>query len=91
MSQRRNDDAATRARNARQVFSGADVRPPTHRQSVYFAQADGLFTSSQRTYLIAAGVLLVFGALLWAIFGFSVASIIFFLLSLTLIAGWLVF
>jgi Flp pilus assembly protein TadB len=90
MSQRRDDDRLARARNARQVLSGADVRPPTSQSSVY-ASTSGLFSSSQRTYLISAGVLLVFGTLLWLIFGFSVASIIFFILSLTLIAGWLVF
>jgi hypothetical protein len=36
-------------------------------------------------------VLLVLGVILWLVFGLGVASIIFFLLSLTMIAGWLVF
>lgn len=90
MSQRRDDDRLTRARNARQVLSGADVRPPAPRVNVY-TESHGLFTSSQRTYLYTAGGLLVFGALLWLVFSFSVASIIFLLLAFTLIAGWLVF
>lgn len=90
MGSRPDDDRLTRARQARQVISGADVRPPSTYSGVYAASA-GLFTDSQRTYLIAVGVLLVFGALLWAFFGMGVASVIFFLLSLTMIAGWLVF
>jgi hypothetical protein len=90
MSQRRDHDPLARARTARQVLSGAEVRPPST-QGSFYASTQGLFSSSQRTYLITAGVLLVFGALLWVAFGFSVASIIFFILSLTLIAGWLVF
>lgn len=90
MSQRRDDDRLARARTARQVLSGADVRAPAPRTSIY-AGTQGLFSSSQRTYLITAGALLVFGLLLWLLFSFSVASVIFFLLSVTLIAGWLVF
>jgi Flp pilus assembly protein TadB len=88
----RNDEERTnaRARSARQVLSGSEVRPPST-QSSFYATSQGLFSSSQRTYLIAAGGLLVFGGLLWVLFGFSVASVIFFLLALTLIAGWLVF
>ncbi len=90
MSTRPDDDRLARARHARQIVSGADVRPPSTRSGVY-ATAGGLFTQSQRTYLISVGVLLVFGVVLWLVFSMSVASVIFFLLSLTLIAGWLVF
>lgn len=90
MGSRPDDDRLTRARQARQVISGADIRPPSTYSGVYAASA-GLFTPSQRTYLITVGVLLVLGVLLWLVFGMGVASIIFFLLSLTMIAGWLVF
>ena len=90
MNTRPDDDRLARARQARQVISGTDVRPPSTQSGVY-ASAGGLFTQSQRTYLIALGVLLVFGVLLWLVFSMSVASVIFFLLALTLIAGWLVF
>jgi hypothetical protein len=48
-------------------------------------------TQSQRTYLITVGALFVLALLLWLVFSMSVASIIFFILSLLLIAGWLVF
>lgn len=89
MSARSDDDRITRARQARQVIAGVDVRPPSGPTSVY--ANTGLFTQSQRSYLIAIAVLLVFGLLLWFVFSMGVASIIFFLLALTLIAGWLVF
>lgn len=87
---RPDDDRLARARQARQVISGAEIRPPSSPSGVYVGST-ALFTPSQRTYLIALGILLVFGVLLWVFFGMSVASVIFFLLSLTLIAGWLVF
>jgi len=90
MSTRPDDDRYAKARQARQVISGSAVRPPSTPSGVY-TSADGMFTQSQRTYLIALGVLLVFAVLLWLIFSMSVASVIFFLLALTLIAGWLVF
>jgi Flp pilus assembly protein TadB len=90
MSTRPDDDRYSRARQARQVISGSAVRPPATPSGVY-TTSGGMFTQSQRTYLIALGVLLVFAVLLWLIFSMSVASVIFFLLALTLIAGWLVF
>jgi Flp pilus assembly protein TadB len=90
MSNRPDDDRLARARQARQVLSGSDIRPPSPRTNVY-AAANGMFTSSQRTYLISLGVLIVLGLLLWLVFSMGVASVIFFLLALTLIAGWLVF
>ena len=90
MSYRPDDDRIARARQARQVISGSDIRPPSTHSGIY-ATAGGMFTQSQRTYLISLGVLLILGVLLWAVFSMGVASIIFFLLALSLIAGWLVF
>lgn len=90
MGSRHDDDRLARARQARQVISGADVRPPATYSGIY-AASSGLFSSSQRTYLIVVGVLLVLALLLWAVFGMGVASIVFFLLALMMIAGWLVF
>ena len=58
MSNRPDDDRLARARQARQVLSGSEVRPPSTSSNGY-AAASGLFTSSQRTYLISLGVLLV--------------------------------
>jgi hypothetical protein len=90
MSTRPDDDRYAKARQARQVISGSAVRPPTTPSGVYTSSA-GLFTQSQRTYLIALAVLLVLAIGLLLIFSMGVASVIFFLLALTLIAGWLVF
>lgn len=84
------NDRAARARQARQVISGADVRPPSRLSSTYLPE-DGGLTPPQRTYFIALGVLLILALALYAFFGMGVASVIFFLLALTLIAGWLVF
>lgn len=90
MSHRPDDDRLARARQARQVISGGEVKPPSTRTGVY-AAAGGLFTQSQRTYLISLGSLAVLAVLLWLVFSLGVASIILFLVALTLIAGWLVF
>lgn len=84
------DDRLARVRQARQVIAGSDVRAPSGLSSS-FASTSGLLTPSQRTYLIVVGILTVVGILLWLITSMSVASVIFFLLALLLIAGWLVF
>jgi hypothetical protein len=42
-------------------------------------------------YAAALGGLLALGLLLWLVFGMGVASIIFFLLALGLLGGWLAF
>ena len=60
MSTRPDDDRYAKARQARQVISGSAVRPPATPSGVYASSA-GLFTQSQRTYLIALAVLLVLG------------------------------
>jgi hypothetical protein len=50
-----------------------------------------MFSPAQRNYLIAVAVLLILGVLLYFVFSFGIASIIFFLLALALLAGWVVF
>jgi Flp pilus assembly protein TadB len=87
------DDRLQRARQARQIIAGSDVRPPSTPvyASSYATHDDGMFSQAQRNYLIALGVLLVLGILLSVVFSFGVASVIFFLLALTLLAGWIVF
>jgi hypothetical protein len=84
------NDRSARARQARQVIAGPDVRPPARLSSTYLPEEGGI-TPPQRTYFIALIVLLVIAVALYAFFGMGVASVIFFLLALTLIAGWLVF
>lgn len=90
------DDRLQRARQARQVIAGSDVRPPASptyspSSSSYAVQPSGMFSPAQRNYLIAVAVLLVLGVLLYVVFSFGVASVIFFLLALTLLVGWVVF
>ena len=90
MNNRPDQDKMNRIRQARQVIAGSEVRPPANYASSYASQA-GIITPSQRTYLMVVGALLVLAVLLWLIFSMSVASVIFFILALLLIAGWLVF
>lgn len=87
------DDRLQRSRQARQVIAGSDVRPPStpSYSSSYALHDDAMFSPAQRTYLITVAVLLIVGLALFFIFSFGVASIIFFLLALTLFAGWVVF
>lgn len=84
------NDRASRANQARRVIAGSDVRPPSRLSSSYLPEEGGV-TPPQRTYFIALAVLLVLALLLTIVFSFGVASVIFFLLALALIAGWLVF
>jgi Flp pilus assembly protein TadB len=84
------NDRAARANQARRVIAGSDVRPPSRLSSAYLPETGGI-SPPQRTYFIALAVLLVLALILWFFFGLGVASVIFFLLALTLIAGWLVF
>ena len=79
-----------RSRQNRQIFSGAEIHPPSRTLSSYPAQSTTL-TQPQMLYAASLGILLVLGILLWLIFGMGVASIIFFLLALGLLGGWLAF
>ncbi|MGH2558146.1 MAG: hypothetical protein ACRDJH_03705 [Thermomicrobiales bacterium] len=84
------NDRATRANQARRVIAGSEVRPPSRLSSTYLPEEGGI-TPPQRTYFIALAVLLLLALILWFSFSLGVASVIFFLLALTLVAGWLVF
>ena len=83
-------DRVNRSRQARQILSGAEIRPPTRLSSSYPVSSNVL-TQPQMLYAAALGILLVLGILLWLIFGLGVASVIFFLLALGLLGGWLAF
>lgn len=85
-------DRLARARHARQVIAGNEIRPPSsYRLSSSGRVPEHALSPSQRNYLIGVLVLLVLGLLLYVVFGFGVASIIFFLMALTLLFGWFVF
>lgn len=79
-----------KSRQARQILSGAEVRPPARTGSAYPASETAL-TQSQMIYAVSLGILLALAVLLWLIFGMGVASIFFFLLALGLLGGWLAF
>jgi hypothetical protein len=79
-----------RSRQNRQIFSGAEIQPPSRSLSSY-GMPPSSFTQPQMLYAAALGILLVLGVLLWLVFGMGVASIIFFLLALGLLGGWLAF
>ncbi len=83
-------DRVNRSRQARQILSGAEIRPPTRLSSSY-PVSNNVLTQPQLMYAAALGILLMLGLLLWLIFGLGVASIIFFLLALGLLGGWLAF
>ena len=83
-------DRLQKSRQARQIMSGADVRPPARSGSTY-PVAETALTQSQMIYAVALGILLALGVLLWLIAGMGVASIFFFLLALGLLGGWLAF
>lgn len=80
---------AAQAQRGRQVFAGNDLRAPEN--PLDFGAPEGLVDSTQRTYLIVLFGLLVVALLIYFIIGMGAASPIFFILALSLIAGWLVF
>ncbi len=86
------DDRLARARHARQVIAGSEIRPPSSYRLSSSARAhEHALSPAQRNYLIGVFALLVLGVLLYLVFGFGVASIVFFLMALTLLFGWFVF
>jgi Flp pilus assembly protein TadB len=79
-----------KSRQARQILSGSEVRPPARTGSSYPVSETAL-TQPQMIYAVSLGILLALAILLWLIFGMGVASIFFFLLALGLLGGWLAF
>jgi len=78
-----------RLQNARQVLAGDSVRPSPDPWVVNDSSMP--LTMLQRNYLIVLGVLLIVGGLLAWLMGLGIASIVFFILAVGLIAGWLIF
>jgi Flp pilus assembly protein TadB len=83
-------DRLQRSRHARQILSGAEIRPPVRSLGSNPAPSS-MLTHSQTLYIASLGALLLLGLLLWLVFGMGVASIMFFLLALGLLGGWLAF
>ena len=91
------DNSERRQQNkyAREVLSGSEVRLSHRSASPQSATGGGVTLPSvvepRGIYLISAASLLIVGLAVYVIAGFGPASIIFFLLSLVLMAGWFVF
>lgn len=83
------NDLASRVRQARQVLAGSEVQPPD--DPIDFGYQPGLLSPEQRIYLIALAVLLIIAIILLLVWSFGVASPVFFVLALGLIAGWFIF
>ncbi len=83
------DERLARARRARQVLAGQELRAPEH--PLDYGGPEGLVDATQRTYLIVLAGLLLVALLLYLIWGLGPASPILFILALALLAGWLVF
>ncbi len=89
MSNQPEDDRLARAREARQVLAGDELRAPA--RPLDFGAEDALVNPTQRTYLIVLAALLLVALLLFAIWGLGAASPILLLLALALLAGWVIF
>jgi Flp pilus assembly protein TadB len=89
VSSQHEDERLARARRARQVLAGQELRAPEH--PLDFGAPEGLIDATQRTYLIVLAALLGVALLLYLIWGLGPASPILFILALALLAGWLVF
>lgn len=90
MSSANNDeDRRNRIRQSRQVLAGDMVRPSPDPWVV----GGGALPMSplQRNYLVTLIVLLLLGVLIAFVIGLGVASIVFAILALGLVAAWLVF
>lgn len=90
-----NSERKQQNKYAREVLSGSDVQL-SHRSTAPQAHAGGgvalpSVVEPRGIYLISAAALLIIGLAVYVIAGFGPASIIFFLLSLVLMAGWFVF
>jgi hypothetical protein len=83
------DDRTARIRQARQVLAGSDVQPP--HDPLTFGNRSELISPEQIVYLAGLAVLLVVAVLLYAIWGMGIASVVFMLLALALLAGWVIF
>lgn len=89
MSEHNDHERVTLVRGARQVLAGDMVRPSPDP----WATHGGAFPFSplQRNYLVVLLALLVIGILLTIFTTLGIATIVYFLLALALLAGWLIF
>ncbi len=90
-----NSERKQQNKYAREVLSGSEVklshRSPTPQPNPGGGLAMPSLSNSRGIYAAAAIALLVIGLGVYIVSGFGPASVIFFLLSLVLMAGWFVF
>ncbi len=86
MDDQLDDERTARIRAARQVLAGTDIQAPD--DPLRFGQQHGLLDPGLIGYLVVLISLLVVALLLLAFAGMGVASVVFFLLALALLAGW---
>lgn len=89
MSQPKENDRVTLIRGARQVLAGDMVRPSPDPWATHTGAFP--FSPLQRNYLIMLLALLIIGILLTVFTSLGIATIVYFLLALGLLAGWLIF
>jgi hypothetical protein len=90
-----NSERKQQNKYAREVLSGSEVTL-SHRSSTPQPNPGGglampLLSDSRGIYVAAAIALFIIGLGVYVVAGFGPASVIFFLLSLVLMAGWFVF
>jgi hypothetical protein len=89
-----NSERKQQNKYAREVLSGSEVKL-SHRSPTPQPNPGGLampsLSNSRGIYAAAAIALLIIGLGVYIVSGFGPASVIFFLLSLVLMAGWFVF
>lgn len=89
MSEQKDRDRTTLIRGARQVLAGDLVRPSPDPWMMHHGTFP--FSPLQRNYLLIVLALLIVGILLVVFTTLNIATIVFFLLALALIGGWLIF
>jgi hypothetical protein len=79
-------ERAERVRRGREVLSGGSLAPPPD----LLGYGDRAFFGEgfEFRYFLVLSALVLLGALLWFVWGFGVASPVFLLLALALLAGW---
>jgi|GEM_PF-2706632 len=88
MSDRSVEERAERIRQARQVIAGSDLAAPS--DPIDYAGRYAAGGPGELPYFVALSVLVLLGAIVWAIWGTAIATPLLLALGLMLVAGWFV-
>ena len=99
IAQERDRQRQQQNRYAREVIAGSDVRlshrpaipQPSPQTGVTLPSLSAIGSTTRLAYLIAVGALVLIGLGVYLFGGFELASVILFVLSLVLMAGWFIF